>query len=163
MNFVFFRCVCDEGYAGNRCGECAAGWSAGSSSGGDFGIECERSDDDVSSAGLVPWAEWALIGGTFVTTGLAAFLYVLVARERKGTPMFGVVNRALVDDERHDVVLAPMPSIAVRPGSSRRFRDANGNASGNEGPVFQNRFTGGSPRGYRNLDSSVEMGSGTRV
>ena len=34
MNFVFYRCVCDEGYAGNRCGECAAGWSAGSSSGG---------------------------------------------------------------------------------------------------------------------------------
>ena len=90
-----------------RCDACAEGWSAtyvvdgGEIGAGEFGnnagklVSCDAPDGDASrGAGnkdaptLVPWAEWALIAGSCVTTALAGVLYLVVTRELKGTPVF---------------------------------------------------------------------------
>ena len=99
-------CTCDEGRVGARCDACAEGWSAtyvvdgGEIEAGDFGANsrgrlssCDPPDGGAEGGAegaptLVPWAEWALIAGSCVTTALATVLYLMVTRELKGTPVF---------------------------------------------------------------------------
>ena len=159
-------CSCDEGRVGARCDACAEGWSAtyvvdgGEIGAGEFGnnagklVSCDAPDGDASrGAGnkdaptLVPWAEWALIAGSCVTTALATVLYVMVTRELRGTPVFSPAARAI------------SPTAADAPNLRDSSGDGSRNASGNPPPdgeiPFDDAFGGSLPpmvgRGYANL------------
>ena len=111
-------CSCDEGRVGARCDACAEGWSAtsrrdgGEIGAGEFGdragrlSSCDPPDGYHAGGGtgggpgapmLVPWAEWALIAGSCVTTALATVLYLMVTRELRGMPVFSPAARAAAD------------------------------------------------------------------
>ena len=110
---------------------------------------CDPPDVTDSGEGaptLVPWAEWALIAGSCVTTALATVLYVMVTRELRGTPVFSPAARTI------------SPTAAEAPNLRDSSGDWSRNASGNppDGEIqFDDAFGGSLPpmvgRGYANL------------
>ena len=155
-------CSCDEGRVGARCDACAEGWSAtyvvdgGEIGAGEFGnnagklVSCDAPDGDASrGAGnkdaptLVPWAEWALIAGSCVTTALAGVLYLVVTRELKGTPVFA------------PNILARTDAPNLRDSSGDGSRNASRNPPPDGEIPFDDAFGGSLPpmvgRGYANL------------
>ena len=156
-------CTCDEGRVGARCDACAQGWSAtyvvdgGEMWAGEFGADAGRltscDPPDVTDSGggtgaptLVPWAEWALIAGSCVTTALATVLYVMVTRELRGTPVFSPAARTI------SPTAAEAPNL--RDSSGDWSRNASRNPPDGEIP-FDDAFGGSLPpmvgRGYANL------------
>lgn len=159
-------CVCDEGRVGARCDACAEGWSAtyvvdgGEIGSGEFGdragrlSSCDPPDGYHAGGGagggpgaptLVPWAEWALIAGSCVTTALATVLYLMVTRELRGTPVFAP-NAARA-------AAAEAPNL--RDSSGDGSRNASGNTRSDGEISFDDAFGGSLPpmlvRGYANL------------